>query len=267
MMEEYILGFTIAFFIGILASILGVGGGVLFVPTLSLIFGLDPKIAIGTSLAIIVFSSLTGTVTYGRQGRIFYKSAVFIILPSVVCSIIGSLVTAIIPGEILSLIFAAFLMVIALHILIPKSVGIPMIGIGPCFDDRCEDCFRNTIRVRPNYVHLMVWGGIGGFLGGITGVGGGVINVPALLSVSMPIHFAVATSTLVIFVTSLSGALVHTGLGHISLDYLVLYATGSIAGAFLGANIAPKIQSRYLKSAFGIFLLAIVVFMVVKAVA
>jgi len=249
---------VIAFFIGILASILGVGGGVLFVPTLTLIFGLDPKIAIGTSLAIIVFTSLSGTVTYGRQGRIFYKSAIFIILPSVAGSIIGSLSTAYIPGSVLSLIFAGFLLVIAFHILFPRSVFIPMITIGPCFDDRCEDRFQNTIQVRPNYLHLIFWGGIGGFLGGITGVGGGVINVPALLSVSMPIHFAVATSTLVIFFTSLSGALVHTGLGQVNLDYLVIYSTGAVIGAFTGANLAPRIRSEHLTKVFGLFLVIIV---------
>ena len=114
-LPEYLLGFTIAFFIGILASILGVGGGTLFVPSLSLIFGLDPKIAIGTSLAIIVFTSLSGTVTYGRQGRIFYKSAIFIILPSVAGSIIGSLSTAYIPGSVLALIFALLSVSIPIH--------------------------------------------------------------------------------------------------------------------------------------------------------
>ncbi len=178
MIPEYVLGFTIAFLIGIIASVFGIGGGVLYVPTLTLIFGLDPKIAIGTSLAIIVFSSLTGTITYRQQGRIFYKSAVVIILPSIACSIIGSLATAYIPGEILTLLFAGFLLIIALHILVPEAVRIPMIGSGPCFDDRCVDCYQNVIQVRPNYLHLMVWGAIGGFLGGITGIGGGVINVP-----------------------------------------------------------------------------------------
>jgi len=197
-------------------------------------------------------------VTYSRQGRIFYKSALCIILPSVVFSIIGSFSTVYIPGNVLSLIFAGFLFVIALHVLFPKIVSIPMIGIGPCFDDRCEDRFLNTVRVRPNYLHLMFWGGLGGFLGGITGVGGGVINVPALLSVSMPIHFAVATSTLVIFSTSLSGAIVHAGLGHVSLDYLVIYSTGSVIGAFIGANLAPRIRSEHLTRAFGLFLLVIV---------
>lgn len=264
MLETYAAGFAVAFCIGILASIFGIGGGILFVPTLSLIFGLDPKTAIGTSLAIIVFSSLTGTVTYGRQGRIFYKSAMVIILPSMVCSVIGSLLTAYLPKEMLSLVFAGFLVIIALHILFPERVGIPHIGFGPCFDDRCVDYSHNTIRIQPAYSHLIVWGGIGGFLGGITGVGGGIINVPALLSVSMPVHFAVATSILIIFLTSLTGALVHAGLGHISIGYLVLYAAGSMTGAIVGASIAPRIRSGYLKRSFGVFLLALVAFMVVR---
>jgi uncharacterized membrane protein YfcA len=266
LIQEYVLGFTIAFLIGIVASVFGIGGGVLFVPSLTLIFGLDPKTAIGTSLAIIVFSSLTGTITYRQQGRIFYKSAVVIILPSIACSVIGSLATAYIPGEILTLVFAGFLLIIALHILVPGTVSIPIIGSGPCFDDRCVDCYQNVIQVRPHYVHLLVWGAIGGFLGGITGIGGGVINVPALLSVSMPVHFAVATSTLIIFITSLSGALVHSGLGHTSIEFLALFATGSITGAFLGANIAPRIRSGSLKQGFGVFLLIIVAIMVLKII-
>jgi uncharacterized membrane protein YfcA len=225
------------------------------VPALTLLFGLDQKVAIGTSLTIIIFTSLSGFVSYARQKRIFYRSALFIIIPSVIFSALGSFSTEYISGIALAIIFAILLFIIALHMLVPKVPFVFTLRCGPYFDEQCRDCFSTSVIVRSYYAHLFFWGGLAGFIGGITGIGGGIINVPALTALGMPIHFAVATSILVIVVTSLSGAILHQRLGHVAIDYVISFSIGAIIGAQIGAKIAPKIRSEYLTIAFALFLM------------
>jgi len=252
---EYVFAFFIAILIGLVASVIGVGGGFLYVPALTFLFGIDQKTAIGTSLTIIVFTSLTGCLSYCRQRRIFYKSALFIIIPSVIFAAIGSYATIFVPGAILSVVFSVFLILVAVNMVVPALPFIFSLKCGPCFDEECRDCFSITASVRAYYLHLFFWGTVAGFNGGITGIGGGVINVPALNALGMPIHFAAATSVLVILATSITGAVVHQRLGQVAIDYAVSFSLGGIIGAYIGANLAPKIRSRHLEFAFSIFLL------------
>ena len=82
-----------------------------------------------------------------------------------------------------------------------------------------------------------------------------MINVPALNALGVPIHFAPAKSVLVILATSFTGAVVHQRLGQVAVDYAVSFSLGGIIGAYIGANLAPKIRSRYLSLAFAGFLI------------
>jgi uncharacterized membrane protein YfcA len=214
-------------------------------------------VAIGTSLTIIIFTSLSGSISYARQRRIFYRSALFIIIPSIIFSALGSYSTKYISGGALAIIFSVLLFFIALHMLSPRVPFVISLRYGPYFEEECNDCFCVTARCRPYYLHLIFWGAVAGFIGGITGIGGGVINVPALTAIGMPIHFAVATSLLVILATSISGAIVHQRLGQVSVDYVVSFSLGAIIGAQIGAHLAPKIRSEQLTRAFAVFLVLI----------
>jgi uncharacterized membrane protein YfcA len=150
--------------------------------------------------------------------------------------------------------------------LIPALPFVIAIPRGPYFDEECNDCFCIRATCRSYYIHLFFWGAIAGFVGGITGLGGGVINVPALVSIGMPIHFAVATSILIILVTSVSGSIVHQRLGHVALDHAISFSLGAIIGAQVGAALAPKIRSELLKKCFAVFLLIMALYLLVRIV-
>ena len=74
-------------------------------------------------------------------------------------------------------------------------------------------------------------------------------------ALGIPIHFAAATSVLVILATSLTGAVVHQRLGQVAVDYAASFSLGGIIGAYIGANLAPKIRSRHLALVFAVFLI------------
>ncbi len=253
-MIEYIVGFLIAIIIGAIAAIAGLGGGFLFVPTLILLFGVDPKTAIGTSLSIIVFSTLSSSVAYSRQKRIFYRSAVCLAIPGIIFSLLGSLATVYISSTSLTFIFCLVLFIVALKMIYPGLPVIAPMKFGPSHNEVCTDCYSNVVHHRLYFIHVIFWGSLGGLMSGLTGIGGGVINVPALTMGGMPVHFAVATSTFVILCTALAGTAMHTRLGHVSPPFMVSYSLGAIIGAQAGVRLAPRIKAERLKSGVAIVL-------------
>jgi uncharacterized membrane protein YfcA len=125
------------------------------------------------------------------------------------------------------------------------------IEYGPLLEEECYDCFEVTTRHRIYYLHYLAWGMVSGLASGLIGIGGGVINVPALVTAGMPVHFASATSTLVVLCTSITGSGVHAVLGHVNLYYAFLFSAGAIFGGYSGARFAPKVPERMLRTCIG----------------
>jgi len=257
--------FSIAFFIaagiGLIASIIGMGGGFLYVPTLTLIFGVEPKTAIGTSLAITVFAACAATLCYRGQKKILISAALVMIIPSMIFVVLGSLVTASVDPRALEFLFVLALLVIALQMFWPALPVVRKISRGPSFVVKVAGTNGDDNPVRIPYTHLIIWGAMGGLISGTTGISGGVFFVPALVAIGVPVHFAVATSLLAIIPTSITGAATHAVLGHISLPFLIVCGTGAGIGAYIGASLAPRIHADHIRKFFGILLIVIALLM------
>ena len=121
----------VAFLIGTIAAMTGVGGGVFMVPFLSLVYSLDPHQAVGTSLATIIFTSLSSTVGYSRQRKIDYKVGLTLTLTAIPGAFVGAFLTNIVTPRNLGLIFGAFLIFVALRMIFQFNLyrfEIPKIG-------------------------------------------------------------------------------------------------------------------------------------------
>lgn len=257
-MFEFLLAYLIALCIGMLASVLGMGGGFLYVPTLTLVFGFDPRVAIGTSLAVMIFSSISASIWYGKQHIILYKVALLLTLPSIVFSLIGSFLTTIINTRVLVLIFCIMLLLISIEMLVPSIRFLQEIRIGPSFVLHAPVPKQGSQPVaRIWYSHLLAWGAVGGLLSGITGTSGGAVFVPALVTAGIPMHYAVATSLLTIIAVSVTGASAHAALGHLSPPFVAVYGAGAALGAFIGANLAHELNDDQITRLFGMVLLII----------
>jgi len=106
---------------GFLAGLLGIGGGVVMVPAMVLIFGFDQHVAQGTSLLVIIPAALTGTYTHHRNRRLVLRDAALLAAGGVVGALIGSILALSLEDTILRRLFAAFLILVALRMLLPKS--------------------------------------------------------------------------------------------------------------------------------------------------
>jgi uncharacterized membrane protein YfcA len=107
---------------GFLAGLLGIGGGVFLVPAMVLIMGFDQHIAQGTSLLVMIPAALTGSYTHYRKGRLVLRDAFTLGAGGIIGAFLGAVLALSLDDEILRRLFAVFLLVVALRILLPKDV-------------------------------------------------------------------------------------------------------------------------------------------------
>lgn len=270
-MWDLILLPIIAFFIGIVAAMLGIGGGIFMVPALVLLpwYGLNPAVASGTSLAVIIFTSLSSTLRYKKQKRIDYMLGLALASTTIPGAFLGSYVKSIIETRILGLIFAFFLIIVSVRMFIGKrgeKKGESSVkGVRRGKLRRFVDGYGKVFNYSINVWVIPFLGFAAGFSSGLLGIGGGSVLVPAMnLGIGIPIHITVATSMFIMIFTSIAGTLTNFWLEQIRFDYAVLLAAGIVFGAQLGAHYAAKVSARNLQKMFGVILFVASIRMILK---
>lgn len=235
---------------GLFSGAFGVGGGIVMVPLMLWLLRFDQRRAAATSLAAIVLSSISGSITYAATGHVDLLAGVLVGAGGIVGSLIGARLLRVLPIAILRWGFIALLVLIAIRMFlaVPSRDGVfemsPLTGV------------------------LLVVAGLGmGIAAGLFGIGGGVLIVPifvALFGVSDLL--AKGTSLLAMIPTSISGSVANIRAGLVRpLDGLVI---GSIAvvSSFGGAMLAllmPPVLSTIL---FGIFVAATAIQLTLRAI-
>ena len=237
---------------GLMAGLFGVGGGVIIVPVLALLYqaaGLSAdvliKVAVGTSLATIIVTSLSSIRSHHKRGAVDW--AVFgRIAPGILLgSLAGAFVADVTPGRWLYIGFVAFLYLMAARL------------------------FLGQVKAHGNLPGALGMGAAGAIIGivsALMGIGGGSLSVPYLTWCGMLARRAVATSAAIGLPIAVAGTagFVYTGLDEPglpphSLGYVHLPALGGIVAASvlfapLGARLAHRLPDRLLKRAFALFL-------------
>ena len=256
----------LGFLIGTVASLTGIGGGVFIVPLLTMAYSFAPANAVGTSLTAIIFTALAATLNYSRQRRIYYKTGVVLALTTAPGAVLGAYLTTIIPARQLGLIFGFFLIFVALRMVIDLQSLRQRSSVveqkRPQRVVRSEtELFRSTgVMILGCFLSFF-----GGLASGLLGIGGGVLLVPIItLTMGIPIHFATATSMFTMIFTSISGVTQHFLANHISFEYALLLALGTVLGAQIGAYTSRRVSGKNLRLIFGVMLLVVSIQMILK---
>lgn len=240
-------------FAGVMAGLLGVGGGLIIVPVLAWIFhgqqisdAIVMHLAIGTSLATIVITSLSSIRAHHQRGAILW-SVVWQLTPGIILGAwLGSAVADFLSSLALTKIFAVFVLMVAAQI---------AFGAKPA-----------PHRGLPGMPGMLATGGVIGAVSAIVGIGGGSLTVPFLTWCNTPIRPSVATSAACGLPIALAGSVgfIVTGfnasslpawsLGYIYGPALVGIAAASMLSAPLGAKLAHTLPTEILKKVFAIFL-------------
>jgi uncharacterized membrane protein YfcA len=267
-------------FAGFLGALLGIGGGVIVVPILVLVFLLNTHVAVGTSLSMILFTALASTYAYFRQKRIDWKVGIATALVTAPGALIGAYATKFFSSRDLAIILGVSIFCIAIGMLYrssrppqeaanrtgPSAEKTPSSsrkGWSRRLVDSTGKAFEYDASIYSGLILLFV----GGLASGFLGIGGGLIVVPILtVLVGLPMHIAVATSMLAMIFTSISGVSTHIMLGNVRIEYVVPLAIGIVFGAQAGARAAKRLRSATLERVFAVAVLLIGIVLIVTRV-
>ncbi len=249
---------------GFLAGLLGIGGGMVMVPFLTVILSargasadLAVKMAIATSMATIIFTSISSVRAHHQKGAVRWDIARRLAPGIVLGSLVGSLgVFALLKGSYLAIFFGLFVGFSATQMFIDKK--------------------PKPSRQMPGTAGQLAAGGVIGFLSGLVGAGGGFISVPFMAWCNVSIHNAVATSAALGFpiaVANVAGyiasgmsaqSLPAGSFGYIWLPALVVIACCSVVMAPMGARAAHRLPVGKLKKVFASVLYVLAAYMLLK---
>ena len=250
---------------GVLAGLLGVGGGIVVVPALEYVlewYGVPSEfrmhIAVATSLAVIVPTSISSARAHHKRGAVDVALARRWAPLIAIGAVIGALIASQVSGPTLTAIFGVFVLLVAVKMTLPLD----------------SKTLADTVPSNPlmGFVPTAI-----GTISSMMGIGGGTLTVPILTLFGEPIHRAVGSSALFGLLISVPGAIAfviagwgHTqlppgSLGFVSLAGFILIAPTTVLCAPLGARLAHALSRRMLSLLFGAFLLLVAIRMLVQA--
>lgn len=274
---EYLVYYIVSgILVGTLAGLFGVGGGIIIVPILTVILrslGFSDEIlfhtAIGTSLATILFTSLSSLFTHNSNKAVLWK-VVAILTPGILIGAgLGSIFASSLRSQELKYIFIFFVILFSVRMLFPKKLT-------SLSSSKVNEDIEIEKDMLPHWSVQSLIGFAIGFSSALVGIGGGVFTSSYLILYRKPIHLAIGTSAAVGFPIAISGTIsyIYSGyanpylqegsLGFIFLPALVGIVVGSMPFAYLGAKLSHRLDRDRLRKYFAIFLLCMASYMLFK---
>ncbi|KZU60558.1 Arginine/ornithine antiporter ArcD [Lactiplantibacillus plantarum] len=246
---------------GIFGAILGIGGGMIVTPILTLGLGLDIKYAIGASIIAVIATSSGSTIAYLRDEMLNLRVAMFLEIATTVGAVIGAVLTGVLNATFLYFLFGALLVFTTYNMirkLMSKNGELPSVK-----DDKLATqlnlngtYYDKALNKQVDYQVENVPGGFSmmfgaGFASGLLGIGSGAFKVLAMDTIMhMPLKPSSATSNLMMGVTAAASAMVYFFNGSIKPGIAAPLAIGIIVGALIGSRIMTRLKPRLIRMIF-----------------
>ena len=238
---------------GFLAGLLGIGGGMMMVPFLTILLtakgypaDYTVKMAVATSLATICFTSIASVRAHHRRGAVRWEIVKTLAPGLLAGSVVGAQVAVFLPGKALGVLFAIFVAFSATQMLLDRK--------------------PKPTRTLPGPLPMFGMGWLIGMLSALVGAGGAFVSVPFMTWCNVKIHEAVATSAALGFPLAFAGTLSYVwagqdlpqmppgSVGYLYLPGLVIISLASMSLAPVGARTAHRMDIRPLKRVFAVVL-------------
>ncbi len=253
---------------GFLGSLTGLGGGIVIVPLLTLIFGVDIRYAIGASLVSVIATSSGAAAAYVREGYSNIRIGMFLEIATTVGALFGATVAAKLSTAVIAVIFGLVLIYSAYLSSQPKAEVV---------SDAPPDRLATLLRMDGNYptpggpqayhAHAIPTGFsfmfVAGMLSGLLGIGSGAVKVLAMdQAMRIPFKVSTTTSNFMIGVTAAASAGVYLNRGYIDPGLAMPVMLGVLAGSLLGARVLVRAQTRMLRIVFSLVIVLLGVEMI-----
>lgn len=265
--------FVVAMGAGMLGALLGLGGGVILVPVLALVLGINIHYAIGASIVSVIATSSGAAVAYLRDGVTNIRLGMFLEMATTIGAIVGALIAGSVGGPGLFIIFGVVLLYSAYAMYRRRDAELPtgvemgrlanFLNLGGSYYDAAlsRQVDYNVHGARYGLPLMFVAGAVSGLLG----IGSGILKVPAMdMAMRLPMKVSTATSNFMIGVTAAASAGVYFIRGDINPFIAAPVALGVLIGATAGTRIMMRTRSTMLRRVFIVVLVFVALQMLVK---
>ncbi|MHB8575967.1 MAG: sulfite exporter TauE/SafE family protein [Dehalococcoidia bacterium] len=257
---------------GVLGSLLGLGGGIIVIPVLTIFLGVDIRLAIGASIVSVIATSSGAAAAYVRDHLSNIRVGMFLELATTTGALTGAYVAGILAGRWLYLIFGLVLGYSAFamfrkrheeHTPVPYDPWSKRLRLDSTYYDKAvgQRIDYEVTGARSGLALMYIAGGVSGLLG----IGSGALKVPAMdLAMRLPIKVSTATSNFMIGVTAAASASVYFARGDIHPLLAAPVAVGVLFGATVGARMMAGLRGPAIRKAFFVVLVIISIEMLFK---
>jgi len=244
-----------AYLAGLVGSLTGLGGGVVIIPLLTLVFHVDIRYAIGAALLASIANSSGAASAYVKEGITNIRLGMFLEIATTVGAVVGALIAVYTPTNTIAILFGSILLFSAAMTLRKKNEEALLVG----------STFANRLKLNNSYptkegevsYHLRNVGAgfsimtIAGIFSGLLGIGSGALKVLAMDStMHIPFKVSTTTSNFMIGVTAAASAVVYLQRGYMDAGIAFPVVLGVLGGALTGSKLLPKMDVRVLKYIF-----------------
>jgi uncharacterized membrane protein YfcA len=251
--------FAISILAGLIGALAGVGGGILIVPTLTLLFGIDIRLAIGASIVSVIATSSGAAAAYVRDRMTDMRVGMFLELATTTGAVVGALLAAIVAQAFLYILLGLVLLGSALMQVLRLGEEMPpevepsglaaRLRLASSYPDARLGCEVPYAARRVPLGFVLMWGA--GLVSGLLGIGSGALKVVAMDgAMRLPMKVSSATSNFMIGVTAAASAGIYLGRGDVDPTLVAPVALGVLAGAMLGARLLPRLANRQVRWIF-----------------
>jgi uncharacterized protein len=260
-----------SFLAGLLGSLTGLGGGVIIVPLLTLLFGVDIRYAIGASLVSVIATSSGAAAAYLKEGYSNMRVGMFLEIATTIGALCGAYLATRIPTAAIAIIFGLVLLWSAwASVMQPPELAAQQTGpIARLL--RLDGHYPTPEGDRAYHVtgvpagFSLMW--LAGTLSGLLGIGSGAVKVLAMdRAMRIPFKVSTTTSNFMIGVTAAASAGIYLRRGYLDPGMAMPVMLGVLAGALLGARILPGAKVRTLRIVFSIAISAVAIEMILQGV-
>jgi len=265
--------FLIAICAGFLGSLLGLGGGIIVTPVLTLLFGFDIKYAIGASIVSVIATSSGAAIAYIKDKITNIRIGMFLEIGTTLGAITGAFLSGIINPNFLYIIFGLLLLYSAVMMLKKAKAELPQNVTNHPLAEKLAlngEYYDKVLGKQIVYNVDGVYGGLGmmyaaGVISGLLGIGSGIFKVMAMdLFMKLPLKVSSATSNFMIGVTAAASAGVYFLRGDIDPKIAAPVALGVLFGATVGTRVMQRLKSKTIRLIFVPVLAFVSIEMIVK---
>jgi uncharacterized protein len=240
------------FVIGLLVSMFGGGGGGLYVPLLTLLFNVPIHVAVATSLASIIPTTIFGAYAHHKQGNINVPIGLIFGITGILGTLIGVYFSTLLPSFILSKLFGILAIILVIPILFRKKKK----------ENKHSDNPVDLKIINLKKVSISsIFGLLSGMMAGLFGVSGTLPVIIGLYILGFPANMVIGTSVFVLFFNAISGLFGHLAVGHINFILIILLGGSAAIGALIGPKLLKKIKTDVLDKVFKIFVISLTILM------